>query len=174
MKRASAAWAHYIAATRVAGTPPVRRRSSQTSWPSLRPPRPLIGREMWSPNASWLSMRSKTFWGTPPKTRKCRRWSLLRFWSLGLFLADLADLGALLHAVFANQAGHIVLGDAEGFGLGPGNGVNLLPVLLGGHTFKAFTEHAAEAAVGGSGQALGDFQVGRRHGNGYGFGGSHL
>src|ERR1039458_10904371 len=85
-------------------------------------------------------MRSKTFWGTPPKTRKCRRWSPLRFWSLGLFLADLADLGALLHAVFANQAGHIVLGDAEGFGLGPGNGVNLLPVLLGGRS----EEHTSE------------------------------
>src|ERR1019366_8362307 len=91
---------------------------------------------------SWLSMRSKTFWGTPPKTRKCRRWSPLRFWSLGLFLADLADLGALLHAVFANQAGHIVLGDAEGLGLGPGNGVNLLPVLLGGYTFNLRTSRS--------------------------------
>src|ERR1039457_1588658 len=151
MKRASAAWAHYIAATRAAGNPPVRRRSSQTSWPALRPPRPLIGREMWRPNASWLSMRSKTFGALRRRRGNVDVGVHYDSGHLVFFLPILPILARFLRAVFANQAGHIVLGDAEGFGLGPGNGVNLLPVLLGGHTFKAFTEHAAEAAVGGSG-----------------------
>lgn len=97
--------------------------------------------------------------------------NLLRFWSLG-FLG--AVLGALILAVFVNEAGYIVLSDAEGLGLGQGDGVGSLPVLFGSDTFQTFTEESAEAAVGGSGEALGDFQVRRRHRNGYSLRGSHL
>jgi hypothetical protein len=83
-------------------------------------------------------------------------------------------LGELLLAVFVNETGYIVLRDAKGLGFGLGDGLNSLPILLGSDTFQAFTEDAAEAAVGGSGQALGDLQVRRRHRNGYSSGGSHL
>jgi hypothetical protein len=48
-----------------------------------------------------------------------------------------------------------VLPDAKGLGFGPGDGLNSLPILLGSDAFQPFTENAAQAAVGGSGQMLG-------------------
>jgi hypothetical protein len=59
--------------------------------------------------------------------------------------------------------GYIVPGDAKGFCFGLGNGMGSPPVVLGSDTFQAFTKKTAEAAVGGAGQALGDFQIRWRH-----------
>jgi hypothetical protein len=57
-----------------------------------------------------------------------------------------------------HQTGYIVLADAKGLGFGTRDSVNSLPTLLGSDSFQSFTENAAQAAVGGSGQTLGDFR----------------
>src|ERR1700722_7408265 len=75
-----------------------------------------------------------------------RHWCLQQPWSLGFFLNG---LGALFLAVFIKQTINVVLGDAQGFGLWLGHGLNLLPVLLGGQAFEAFADYAAEATVSG-------------------------
>src|ERR1039458_6847555 len=55
-----------------------------------------------------------------------RPWNPLRFWSFGGFLTSLSEL---LLAAFVDQPGDIVFGNAEGFGFGLGNSLDLLPVL---------------------------------------------
>ncbi len=54
-----------------------------------------------------------------------------------------------------NQTRHIVLGDAESFGLGPRDGLHLLPVMLGSEPLQTFAKDTTDAAVRVPGEALG-------------------
>jgi hypothetical protein len=69
-----------------------------------------------------------------------RHWRLRQLLSPG-FLLD--GLGTLLPAVLRDQAIDIILGDTQGIGLGPGNGLNLLPILVGGQALQALTDNTA-------------------------------